>query len=117
MSQEKTKYCYKCGTMIPYYERYCPACNAPQPVLPDMEPIGKKALKKKVWTAVLLSFLVTGLGQYYLGRHWRALAFFGGTLVTGMLLSLFLTKEQVMFFGLAMAIASSIDAYMLASSD
>ena len=113
MSQEKTKYCHQCGAMIPYYDRYCPACNTPQPTLSGMEPIREEAAKK-VWIAVLLSFLITGLGQFYLGAHKRALFFFGGTLLIGFVLSYSYTQEQIMGFGVVMALISAYDAYQIA---
>ena len=99
--------------MIPYYDRYCPACNTPQPSLPGMIPI-KTESKKNVWIAVVLSFLITGLGQFYLGARRRAVAFFGGTLLMGAVLSYVMTQDQIMGFGVIMAIISAIDAYQLA---
>lgn len=113
MTEEKTKYCHSCGAMIPYYDRYCPACNSPQPTLPGMMPI-KQETNKRVWIAVLLSFLITGLGQYYLGARRRAVVFFGGTLLLGMVLSYGFTQDQIMGFGVVMAIISAIDAYQIA---
>lgn len=113
MAQEKTKYCHNCGSMIPYYDKYCPACSAQQPNLPGMKPL-KTGRGKKVWMAVVLSLLVTGLGQLYLGAHKRAIAFFGGTLITGAVLSIGLTQEQVMGFGVIMALISAYDAYQMA---
>ena len=113
MSQEKTKYCHRCGAMIPYYDRYCPACNAPQPALEGMQPIRQEGVKK-VWIAVVLSFLITGLGQFYLGAHRRAIAFFGGTLVAGFFLSYYYSQEQIMGFGVVMALISAYDAYQIA---
>ena len=114
MNQEKTKYCHNCGTMIPYYDRYCPACNIQQPSLPGMD--SKPHIKKKkIWIAVLLSFLITGLGQYYLGARRRAIAFFGGTMLIGILLTYGLTQEQLMGFGFLMTLISAYDAYKIAN--
>ena len=113
MTEEKSKYCHQCGAMIPYYDRYCPACNTPQPTLPGMVPI-KREPEKKVWIAVILSFLITGLGQYYLGERRRAVAFFAGTLIMGAILSYGFTQDQIMGFGVIMALISAIDAYQLA---
>jgi TM2 domain-containing membrane protein YozV len=78
-----------------------------------MQPLKEKT-KKKVWIAVLLSLLITGLGQFYLGARIRAIAFFGGTLLLGFILSSNLPQEQVMVFGVIMAIVSAYDAYQLA---
>lgn len=114
MTEEKTKYCHQCGAMIPYLDRYCPACNAKQGTLPGMEPI-KEDKGKSPWTAVILSFLVTGLGQLYLGERRRAFAFFGGTLIAGAVLSMYYSQEFTMGFGVVMAFISAVDAYMIAS--
>jgi len=115
MTQEKEKYCHSCGTLIPYYDRHCPACGEQQPTLPGMEPLREEESKeKKVWIAVLLSFLITGLGQYYLGARRRGVAFFAGTLLMGVILSISYTQEQIMGFGVFIAAVSAIDAYQLA---
>ena len=74
----------------------------------------KTESKKNVWIAVILSFLITGLGQFYLGARRRAVAFFGGTLLMGAFLSYVMSQEQIMGFGVIMAIFSAIDAYKLA---
>ena len=99
--------------MIPYFDRYCPACNTQQATLTGMQPIKEKP-QKKVWIAVLLSLLITGLGQFYLGARTRAIAFFGGTLLLGAILSFNFPQEQIMAFGFIMAIISAYDAYQLA---
>ena len=70
---------------------------------------------KSVWIAVLLSFLVTGLGQYYLGEKRRAILFFGGTLLSGLVLSFWFTQDQIMGFGIIMALISAIDSYQIVS--
>ena len=114
MSSDKSKYCHQCGAMIPYMDRYCPACHAPQPTLEGMTPI-KVDNGKSPWTAVILSFLITGLGQLYLGKRMRAFAFFGFTIIMGLFLTDFFTQEQIMGFGVVMAIISAIDAYRIAS--
>ena len=110
MSEEKTKYCHSCGAMIPYFDRYCPACGAPQPALSGMEPV-KQVGVKKVWVAVLLSFLITGAGQLYLGEYRRGTTFMLGTLLIGAALSYYFTQDQIMGFGVAMALISAYDAY------
>ncbi len=115
MSEEKSKYCYQCGAMIPYMDRHCPSCHTPQPMLPGMEPV-KEDKGKSPLIAVVLSFLITGLGQLYLGKRRRALAFFGFTIIVGILLTEMYSQEQIMGFGVLMAIISAVDAYRLATS-
>jgi predicted nucleic acid-binding Zn ribbon protein len=109
MSEERTKFCPHCGTMIPYDESYCPACGEPQPIL---EGVRRKTVKK-TWIAVLLSLLVTGLGHVYLGRWRRGLTILAVTLAVGGVASLYLTYDQVMFIGLFFALFSAYDAYLL----
>jgi TM2 domain-containing membrane protein YozV len=113
MSEERTKFCPHCGTMIPYDETYCPACGEPQPVLKGV----RSKPVKKTWIAVLLSLLVTGLGHLYLGRWRRGLAILAATLVVGVVASLYLSYDQVMLVGLLFALFSAIDAYNLSSAE
>ena len=113
MSEERTKFCPHCGTMIPYDEAYCPACGEPQPVLKGV----RRRPVKKTWVAVLLSLLVTGLGHLYLGRWRRGLAILAATLVVGIGASLYLSYDQVMFVGLLFALFSAVDAYNLSRAE
>ena len=109
MSEERTKFCPHCGTMIPYDESYCPACGEPQPVLEGV----RRKPAKKTWVAVLLSLLVTGLGHVYLGRWRRGVTILVMTLVVGGVASLYYTYDQVMLVGLFFALFSAYDAYLL----
>lgn len=109
MSDECTKFCPHCGTMIPYGEAYCPACGEPQPPLEGV----RRRPVKKTWVAVLLSLLVTGLGHLYLGRWRRGLALLGVTLAMGVVASLYFTYDQVMYVGLFFALFAAYDAYSL----
>jgi predicted nucleic acid-binding Zn ribbon protein len=109
MSEERTKFCPHCGTMIPYDESYCPACGEPQPVLEGV----RRKPAKKTWVAVLLSLLVTGLGHVYLGRWRRGVTILVITLVVGGVASLYFTYDQVMLVGLFFALFSAYDAYLL----
>lgn len=110
MSQPNEKYCPYCGTLIPYKDEYCPACNKQQPAMPGMAPRVEKP-KKKVWLAVLLSLIVTGLGHVYIGEWRKGLGFFGGTILIGMALSFVADYNTVMLFGTIMAVMSAYDAY------
>jgi len=112
MSAREHKYCWSCGALIGYREAYCPACGEPQPPLPGVE-VEKRGVDRRVWVAVVLSFLVTGLGQFYLGRRSRGAAFFLGTVSLGLILSNYLTQDYVMGFGVVMALLSALDAYLL----
>lgn len=110
MNTQDEKYCPYCGTLIPYKDEYCPACNKQQPVMPGMAPRVEKP-RKRVWLAVLLSLLITGLGQLYIGEWRKGFGYFGGTILIGMVLSYVTDYSTVMLFGTIMAIASAYDAY------
>jgi len=110
MSEEKSKYCTFCGTMIPYYETYCPSCGEALPTLPGMK---KKQPKKNVMVAVVLSLIVTGLGHFYIGRRRRGATFLFGTIILGGLLSLYISDEQLFILGFIISIISAYDAYLL----
>ena len=113
MSEERTKFCPHCGTMIPYDEVYCPACGEPQPQLQGV----RRRSVKKTWVAVLLSLLVTGLGHVYLGRWRRGLAILAATIGVGGVASLYLSYDQVMLVGLFFALFAAYDAYHLSKTE
>ncbi len=113
MSEERTKFCPHCGTMIPYDEAYCPACGEPQPILEGT----RRRSAKKPWVAVLLSLLVTGLGHLYLGRWRRGLAILAATITVGGVASLYLDYNRVMLVGLFFALFAAIDAYNLSRAE
>lgn len=109
MSGEKTKFCPRCGTMIPYEEAFCPLCGEEQPRLSGVP----KKTNRRTYVAVVLSLLVTGLGHVYLGEWRRGLGFFGLAFVFGVLASSYLSSEQLIMIGAVIAVASAIDAYSL----
>jgi TM2 domain-containing membrane protein YozV len=113
MSEDRTKYCPYCGVMIPYKEKYCPACGNLQPILGEAEKTSMRP-KKSALLAVILSLLVTGLGQIYLGKWRRGLTFLFGTLFIGAMLSYFYSYDQVFGIGIILAIISAYDAYRIA---
>lgn len=64
-------------------------------------------------TAAILSLLVAGLGQFYAGHFWRAVAwFFGGIFVVAVLT--FLTGIGGVIAGAIIWIACAWDAYNIA---
>jgi TM2 domain-containing membrane protein YozV len=111
MGEEKEKYCPHCGTLIPYKELYCPLCGEKQPQIPGL---GKPRTSKNKWIALILSLLITGLGQLYLRKYRRAGVFLGGTLIIGILLRLYFSYEKVLLFGALISVISAWDAYQLA---
>ncbi len=65
--------------------------------------------------AAVLSVLIAGLGQAYLGRFGRALIWFAGVIgVTIALNSGDATQSDRMLFGVAIGVLSAIDAAVIA---
>ena len=108
--ERNEKFCPYCGTMIPYMDEYCPSCNKPQPPMPGMR-TADVGPTKKVWIAVLLSLLLTGLGQVYIGQWRKGFGFFLGTFMMGFLLYDVIDYSLIMMLGVMMAIYSAYDAY------
>jgi TM2 domain-containing membrane protein YozV len=112
MSGERTKYCHKCGAMIDYKYDVCPSCGARQPAMPEMRP----RIVKNPMLAALLSLLITGAGQVYVGEVWRGVAFFLTVFTIGALLEPYVSFDTLMVIGVAFAIVSAYDAYRLAKA-
>ncbi len=108
--EPREKYCPYCGTLIPYMDEFCPSCNKPQPPMPGMR-IAVTKPSKKIWLAVLLSLLITGLGQVYVGQWKRGIGFFAGTFMMGFVLIDYIDYSLIMLFGTIMAVVSAYDAY------
>lgn len=107
MTEEKTKFCPRCGTMIPYEEATCPLCGELQPRFAGQ----KVKPRKRTWVAVVLSLLVTGLGHVYLGEWRRGLTFFGVAFVVGFVASDFVSYDRLIILGVIVAVAAAYDAY------
>lgn len=71
---------------------------------------------KKIWLAVLLSLLITGLGQVYVGQWRKGITFFVGTFMMGFVLFDYVDYGLIMLFGTVMAVISAYDAYMTLKS-
>ena len=113
MSEERTKFCPHCGTMIDYKYTICPSCEKAQPSLEGM-PAARISDRKNVALAVILSLLITGLGQVYLGLWKRGLIYILASLSVNILLEPYITIEQMMIAGIVFSVLSAIDAYMIA---
>jgi TM2 domain-containing membrane protein YozV/endogenous inhibitor of DNA gyrase (YacG/DUF329 family) len=115
VSEKKTKYCPYCGTQIEYRYTVCPSCGKPQPLIDGVERTPQPQ-KKSPLIAVVLSLLITGVGQIYLGYIRRGLLFLGSIILLGVLLQQYLTFEEEMIVGLIFQIISAWDAYRLAKA-
>jgi len=113
MTEERTKFCPRCGTMIPYEEVSCPLCGEPQPQFAHARRRGGK----RMWVAVALSLLVTGLGHVYLGEWRRGLLFFGVAFTLGFAASGYISYEWLIVLGAVIAVAAAYDAYRLSRKD
>ena len=113
MSEEKTKFCPHCGTMIDYKYTICPSCGKAQPSLEGM-PTTRLSSRKNVALAVILSLLITGLGQVYLGFWKRGLVYILVSLSVNILLEPYITIDQMMLAGILFSVLSAVDAYMIA---
>ena len=116
MTEEKTKYCPHCGAQIEYRYTVCPACGSTQPPLEGMPVVPQKP-RKNPWIALILSLLVTGVGQIYLGRITRGLAFLGGVIFISFVLDGYLDYDQLLLLGAGLSVLSAIDAYRLAKEN
>ncbi len=65
------------------------------------------------WTAAILSLLIIGLGQFYAGHLWRALAWFFGSILIVAILTM-LTGIGGFIIGPILWIGCAWDAYKLA---
>lgn len=101
-------YCRNCGTRMGANSELCPDCGTQQT---RAEPPSSRGKSKSPGLAALLSFLITGTGQIYLGRVGRGLAFLFG----GIALSIFLgaIDPALSLLALLVALVSIGDAYAL----
>ena len=70
-------------------------------------------MAKNRYLAALLSFIVAGLGQLYVGRYWRALAF----ILLDVITSYFFIRSDsnvALAVNLIVTVISMVDAYHLA---
>jgi TM2 domain-containing membrane protein YozV len=114
MSEEKTKYCPYCGVQIEHKYTLCPSCGKPQPQIEGVTPTQLHQQRKNPTIAVVLSLLITGAGQIYLGKVGRGLVFLVGTLLLSILLEGMITFEETLIIGAAISIVSAWDAYRIA---
>ena len=115
MSEEKTKYCPYCGVQIDRKYTVCPNCGKPQPSI-DGVVLQHAAQRKNPLIAGLLSLLITGAGQIYLGKIGRGLIYLSLVLLVGIVLDGILPFDQLMIFGVIVSIVSAVDAYLMAKA-
>jgi TM2 domain-containing membrane protein YozV len=117
MSEEKTKYCPYCGVQIENKYTVCPSCGKNQPQIDGVDRVQAPSRKNPLLAAIL-SLLITGLGQIYLGRVIRGLCYLVIVFLVGIFLSEILKFDELylMIFGIIISIISAWDAYRLGKS-
>lgn len=75
--QPQTKFCLNCGTKINEESEFCPNCGTNQES-------GAVPFNKDPVIVMILSFLITGLGHYYIGLKNRALVIFLISIIIGL---------------------------------
>ncbi len=115
MPEDETKYCPYCGAQIEKKYSVCPSCGKPQP---DIQGIERQRVtgRKNPMLAALLSLIITGAGQIYLGKVARGVVYLGVVLLISITLEGVLTFEEMMLFGIAISLISAWDAYRLAKA-
>ena len=106
-STRKTKYCMSCGSEILIKAEICPKCGVRvAPPLPTFPPIKRKNRD----TALILSFLIVGLGQIYNGQVGKGIG-----LIIGQILIVSSTVAMFGAFGFLIGVLipiySIVDAY------
>ena len=86
------KFCPSCGTQLQYQNAMiCPNCGAKTTLTPE---VWKEI--RNPFVAVVLSFLFVGWGQWYNGKTWDGLKFFGAFLVSYLLLCFFIRMMTIL---------------------
>jgi TM2 domain-containing membrane protein YozV len=115
MSEDNTKYCPYCGVQIEKKYDTCPNCGKPQPAIDGVERVITKP-KKNPLIAALLSLIITGTGQIYVGKVWRGVAYLAVVLAVSFVPEDIISFEMMMGIGVVISIISAIDAYYLAKA-
>jgi TM2 domain-containing membrane protein YozV len=114
----KLVYCSKCGGELLPGAAFCSSCGAPvagaappPPTAPASVAVVRK--RKNAILAAVLSFLLAGLGHFYLGEWKRGAAWLTAAIAVGIVLTLALPKVPSIV-GLIVGIASAWDARRIA---
>ncbi|MDO5861998.1 MAG: zinc-ribbon domain-containing protein [Thermoplasmata archaeon] len=106
-------YCTNCGREMPDGAKFCPECGSSATgggEAPTSTATALMVNKKSDGLAVILSFIIPGLGQLYLGKIDRGLAMLVGGIALG-LLSLWLLFPAIAY--IVVWIYSMYDAYQV----
>lgn len=86
----QTKFCSKCGFEMDINTKFCPQCGMSTTAQPVAgQPQGVVNSNKSPILGAILSFLIIGLGQVYLGLTKKGIILFVLAIVSGFLMLLF----------------------------
>ena len=87
---KESKFCQNCGFEMPKNSKFCPECGAStvNPQTNNTYPLVKK--NKSPGLAAILSFLIVGLGQVYVGLTKKGILLFIGAIISGILMLVFI---------------------------
>ncbi len=113
MPDQESKYCPYCGVQLEKRYTVCPSCGKPQPDIDGI--VRQQAVQRKnPILAALLSLIITGCGQFYLGKWSRGITYLAFVLMLSILLDGIITFDEMMLIGVAVSIISAWDAYRIA---
>lgn len=89
VDESGTKFCSNCGFEMPKATKFCPECGTATSMAP--EPVSNTHVTavrndKSPGLAALLSFLIIGLGQVYLGLTKKGIILFVLAIISGILM-------------------------------
>ena len=94
VDQTETKFCSNCGFEMPKVTKFCPECGSATDAAPPQ--VVKNASQtvlmsdKSSGLAAILSFLIIGLGQIYLGLNKKGIILFLSAIISGFLMLFFI---------------------------
>ena len=85
----ETKFCSNCGFEMSQSTKFCPQCGTPTGGVPQVANNTNNAIvnsDKSPGLAAILSFLIVGLGQIYLGLTKKGIILFVAAIISGFLM-------------------------------
>ena len=92
----ETMFCPNCGSKIPKSIKFCPECGSPTSNTPQVNNTGNNTgnsvvnSDKSPVLAAILSLIIIGLGQIYLGLTKKGILLFVGAIISGFLMLIYI---------------------------
>lgn len=89
VDETETKFCANCGFEMPKSTKFCPECGTSTDGVPQVVGNTNNAVAnadKSPGLAAVLSFLIIGLGQVYLGLTKKGIILFVAAIISGILM-------------------------------